>query len=47
MAASKINIILADNYLLKSNNRNTRKRCEISLNLTIKKPERGVSIVDF
>ena len=42
-----------NNYLLKSNNRNTRKRCEICSNLTINIPERrqwgrsGVFIVKF
>ena len=30
----------ADIYLLKVNNKNTRKRCEICSNLTIKTPER-------
>ena len=42
-------------YLLKVNNRNNRKRCEIYTKLTIKTPERqtyfaplsSVSIVDF
>ena len=38
-------------YLLKVNNKNTRKRCEICSNLTIKTPERrqcdGVFIVNF
>ena len=28
-------------YLLKVNNRNTRKRCEMCSKLTIKTPERG------
>ena len=30
----------AGNYMFKINNRNTRSRCEISLELTVKKPER-------
>ena len=30
----------AGNYMFKINNRNTRTRCEICLNLTIKTPER-------
>ena len=40
-------------YLLKVNNRNIRRRCEICLKLTIKTPERlhwrrsGVFIVNF
>ena len=40
-------------YLLKYNNRNTRRRCEICSNLTLKTPERrhwrhsGVFIVNF
>ena len=44
-------------YLLKFNNRNTKKRCEICLKLTIKTPERrhtsyftpcsNVSVVNF
>ena len=38
-------------YLLKVNNRNTRTRCEICSNLTIKVPERrrrsGVFIANF
>ena len=40
-------------YLLRVNNRNTRTRCEISLKLTVKTPERrhwghsGVCIVNF
>ena len=40
-------------YLLKVNNRNTRTRCEICSNLTLKKPERrhwcrsGVFTVNF
>ena len=40
-------------YLLKVNNRNTKTRCEICLNLTIKTPERShwrrssVFIVNF
>ena len=40
---------LANNYLLKLNNRNTRKKCEICSKLTIKTPERrhGVFIVTF
>ena len=29
-----------DIYLFKDNNRNTRKKCEICLKLTIKTPER-------
>ena len=29
-----------DIYLFKDNNRNTRKKCEIRLKLTIKTPER-------
>ena len=43
----------AGNYMFKVNNRNTRKRCEICLKLTIKTPERRftpfstVSIVNF
>ena len=43
----------ANSYLLKVNNRNTRKRCEICLKLTIRTPERrqwrssGVFIVNF
>ena len=46
--ATRVNI-----YLLKVNNRNTRKRCEICSKLTIKPPERrqwlhsGVFIVKF
>ena len=39
--------IPANIYLFKVTNRNTRKRCEICSKLTIKKPERRVSIVDF
>ena len=44
--------ILVGIYLLKVNNRNTRKRCEICPKLTKKTPERcrrrfGVFIVDF
>ena len=34
-------------YLLKVNNRNTITRCEICSKLTIKIPERRVSIVNF
>ena len=43
----------AGNYMFKVNNRNTRRRCEICLKLTIKTPERrhwrrsGVFIVNF
>ena len=37
----------ANIYLLKVNNRNTRTRCEICSNLTIKTLERRVSIVNF
>ena len=42
----------ANIYLLKTNNRNTRKRCEICSKLTIKTPEsrqcgRGVVLVFF
>ena len=38
--ALKINTFFpAGNYLLKVNNRNTRKRCEICSELTIKIPE--------
>ena len=43
----------AGNYAFKVNNRNTRKKCEICLELTIKTPERhqwyrsGVLIVNF
>ena len=43
----------ADIYLLKCNNRNTKTRCEICSELTIKTPERhqwpcsGVFIVNF
>ena len=43
----------ANDNLAKVNNRNTRKRCEICSNLTIKTPERlqwrrsGVFIVNF
>ena len=33
-------INLVGNYMLKINNRNTRKRCEICSKLTIKTPER-------
>ena len=46
-------IILADIYLLKFNNRNTRTRCEICSKLTIKTTERhhwphsDVFIVNF
>ena len=47
MAASEINIIPADKYLLKAKNRNTRGRYEIISKLTVKRLERGVSIVDF
>ena len=45
--------IAANNYLLKVNNKNTRKKCEICLKLTIKTLERpclhcsGVFIVNF
>ena len=40
-------IVLANIYLLKVNNRNTRKRCELCLKLTIKTQERrsGVFII--
>ena len=42
----------ANIYLIKVNNKNTRKRCEICSKLTIKTPERNqwrqyVSMVDF
>ena len=38
----------ANMYLFKVNNRNSRKRCEISLKLTIKTPGVSVvSVVDF
>ena len=39
----------ANIYLLKVNNRNSRKKCEICSKLTIKTPERrsGVFIVNF
>ena len=37
----------ADIHLLKVNNRNTKLRCEICSKLTIKTPERRVSIVNF
>ena len=47
-------LFLADIYLLKVNNRNTRTRCGICSNLTIKTPERysswcrtGAFIVNF
>ena len=47
--ASKLTYHPAGIYLLKVNNRNTRKRCEICSKLTIKTPERwrssGVFIV--
>ena len=36
-----------NNYLLKVNNRDTIKRCEICSKLTIKTPCSSVSIVDF
>ena len=36
----KVNGFPANIYLYKVNNRNTRKRCEIYSNLTIKTPER-------
>ena len=38
---------VANIYLLKINNKNTRKRCETCSNLTIKTPFSNVSIVDF
>ena len=38
---------LANIYLCTANNRNTRKRCEICSELTIKTPERHVFIVNF
>ena len=36
----KIDICPAGNHLFKSNNRNTRIRCEVCSKLTIKTPER-------
>ena len=38
---------VANIYLLKMKNKNTRKRCEICSDLTIKTPFSNVSIVDF
>ena len=49
----KVFALPANIYLLKVNNRNTRKRCEICSMLTIKIPERrhwrrsGIFIVNF
>ena len=49
----KKELIPATNYMSKVNNRNTKTRCEISSELTIKRPERwqwghfGVIIVNF
>ena len=38
----------SSNYMFRVNHRNTRKRCEICLKLTLKTPERsGVFIVNF
>ena len=48
-----LHVLLAEIYLLKVNNRNTRTRCEICWKLTIKLPERrqwrrsGIFIVNF
>ena len=41
------NLIPANIYLFKVNNRNTRKRCEICPMLTIKTPERRQSKCNF
>ena len=42
----KFNIVsyIADNYMLKVNNRNNRTRCEICSKLTIKTPERRAEL---
>ena len=50
LPVNKKYIFRANLYLFKFNNRNTRKSCEICLNLTIKTPERrrsGGFIVNF
>ena len=40
LSASKVSKDLSKHLLVRVNNRNSRKRCEICLKLTIKTPER-------
>ena len=53
LISGRIEVYPAGIYLLKVNNRNTRRRCEIYSKLTIKTPERphlgcsGVFIINF